>query len=234
MKKYIAFTSLIFLTLLSGCLYPNDRRAENQVPYPAQVELVQQAVNQFQEQDQVLPIMTKEADTPLYEKYVIDFTKLVPRFLEGPPGNSFEKGGVFQYVLVDVETNPTVKLMDLRLTNDVRSLQLRLDQYLQSNYLPIEETIDGGYFKLDYSKLNLKEEPFVQSPYTMQALPFIVNKEGKVAIDYRSDLYYTLQEKEMDALAEEEDIRYILLEDSLIVPSHSFPYRVVNGEIVLQ
>lgn len=234
MKKYIGLASLILLALLSGCLYPNERRAENQVPYPAQIQLVQSAVDQFLEQDGVLPLVTKEANTPLYEKYVIDFNRLVPRFIESPPGNAFERGGVFQYVLVDVEDNPTVKLMDLRLTNAVRDLQLRVNQYLLDNYLPVKEIVDQGYFTLDYTKLNLKEEPYVKSPYSMQALPFVVDQDGRVAIDYRKDLYLLLQEVNKEGFEDGRDIRYLLLQDSFIVPAHSFPYILLDGEVILQ
>ena len=32
-----------------------------------------------------------------------------------PPGNAYESGGVFQYVIIDAESNPTVKIVDLRI-----------------------------------------------------------------------------------------------------------------------
>ncbi|GAA0353006.1 hypothetical protein [Bacillus horti] len=235
MKKYIAcMMSIVFLLVLSGCLYPNERRAENQIPYPAMVESVQSAVDQFQEANGVLPIATRDADTPLYEKYVIEFQRLVPRFLEAPPNNSFERGGIFQYVLVDVEEDPTVMLLDLRLTNAVRDLQQRVNQYLRDQYLPVESIVDQQYVKLDYEALNLREEPTVQSPYSMQELPFIVDSSGRVGIDYKKDLYYFLEQSDFEQLEEGKDIRSILYQSSLLVPAHSFPYVIENGEIILK
>ena len=54
---------------LSGCLYPNDQLAKNNVPYDVQLNLVQQAVEQYAEMNQGrVPINTKENETPIFEK----------------------------------------------------------------------------------------------------------------------------------------------------------------------
>src|SRR5690606_11553457 len=96
--------------LLSGCLYPQEKKVENQIPYEDQIKSVQTAVDQYKETTNgLLPIKTRDYETPIYIKYPIDFSKLAPRFIATPPGNAYESGGVFQYVLIDVETNPTVK-----------------------------------------------------------------------------------------------------------------------------
>ena len=50
-------------------------------------------------------------------KYPIDFKRLVPQYMAEPPGNAYESGGVFQYVIVNAEKNPTVKIFDLRIAD---------------------------------------------------------------------------------------------------------------------
>jgi hypothetical protein len=232
MKLKTFFLFLTMSLILSGCFYPNERRAENQTPHPDQIEMVQRGVNQYKEEKGVLPIVTKEADTPIYEKYVIDFTKLMPKYLSRLPSNSFEDGGVYQYVLVDVEDDPKVKLLDLRLSTQVGRLQMRLNEYLRNNYIPVDQVIDKreGYFTLNYEKLNLKEQPMVQSPFSLQNLPLIVNNDGVVGIDYRIDLYQALQKRDNEDIGEGEDIRFILLEQGYFVPAYSFPYTIKDGE----
>lgn len=128
MKKGMLFSLLIILSvILSGCLYPQDKLAENQVPYEDQVKSVQSAVDRFQKDNGgILPIKTRDASTPIYQKYPIDFQKLVPKYMAEPPGNSFENGGIFQYVLVDVETKPTVKIFDLRIAETIRDVMIRI------------------------------------------------------------------------------------------------------------
>jgi hypothetical protein len=235
MKLKIFFLLLVMTLILSGCFYPSDRRVENQMPQPDQIEMVQKSVDQYREETGLIPIKNREANTPIYEKYVIDFKKMMPKYLSQLPANSFEKGGVYLYVLVNVEDDPKVKLIDLRLSKEVSRLQMRVNEYLVDNYLPIDQTIDNkaGYFTLDYKKLNLESEPTVQSPFSRQYLSFIVNQEGRVAIDYSIDLYQTLQKRENEDLTAGEDIRFILVEESFFVPVYSFPYTVIDGEPVL-
>lgn len=234
MKLKMALLFLAMVILLSGCFYPNDRRVENQRPHPEQIEMVQRSVDQYREKTGVLPIQTKEADTPIFEKYVIDFSKLIQqRYIDRAPSHSFEEGGVFQYVLVDVEDDPKVRLIDLRLSSEVRNLQMRVNDYLRRNsYLPVDQIIEGGYFTLDYKKLNLKSEPLVQSPFSRQYLPFVADQNGRIGIDYRLELYQAIQDKVGLSALEGEDIRFLLVENTYFVPVHSFPYTTKEGEPV--
>ncbi|HZG70319.1 MAG TPA: hypothetical protein VEY51_02200, partial [Chondromyces sp.] len=152
MKKFSIFLLLGLLSvLLSGCLFPEDQKAQNQVPYEEQVQSVQTAVNQYKEKnDGLLPIKTRDQDTPIYQKYPIDFKKLVPEFLAEPPGNAYESGGIFQYVLIDVETNPTVKLFDLRMAEQIREIQIRIQS---QGYPPFKADIAPNVYTLRYEKL---------------------------------------------------------------------------------
>lgn len=214
---------MITSVFLTGCAYPKDKLAQNQTPYQDQVTSVQAAVDQFQEDNGgILPIKTNENDTPIYQKYLIDFKKIAPKYMAEPPGNAYESGGIFQYVLIDVETNPTVKIFDLRIAETIRDINLRMKM---QKYPPYKEQLSRNVFTLDFTKLGFKEDPVATSPYTNQDLPFVITGDGEVYIDYQKDLYQILQ-KEQPKLEAGEDIREILYEDSLFVPAYSLPYTL--------
>ncbi|MEW9049818.1 MAG: hypothetical protein AB2392_01580 [Neobacillus sp.] len=216
---FIALTSLF----LSGCMYPDSKLAKNQIPYTDQLQAVQQAVNSFKEDNGgILPIKTKDADTPIYQKYPIDFKKIAPRYLAEPPGNAYESGGVFQYVLVDVETNPTVKLLDLRIAETIRDIRFRISA---NGYPPFEDRLGKNVYSIDYEQLGYEKPPFVLSPFTSQNLPLVITTTGDVVVDYRQDLYQELQKTDKQVKAGE-DIRFILVEDSMFVPAYSIPYTL--------
>lgn len=227
MKKLILVGLLMLITsVLAGCLFPNEKRVENQIPYPDQIHAVQQAVNQFQQDTGVLPIKTRDMETPIYQKYPIDFAKLVPRYIQQPPGNSFENGGVYQYVLVNVEEAPEVKLIDLTVMKEIQLLQSNLNQYLRKNDLaPIDEMVDLGLFTLRYEELGYSSPPRVRSPYFGNYLPLLIDNSGQILIDYKMDINMVLQEYELD-LEQGEDIRYILVDHFPFVPAFSIPYTL--------
>jgi hypothetical protein len=222
-KSLLVFM-IIIMFLLTGCMYPKEELAKNQVPYKDQISSVQSAVDQFQEDSGgLLPIKTKEGDTPIYQKYPIDFEKIVPKYLSDAPGNAFENGGIFQYVLVDVETNPSVKLIDLRVTDTIRDIKLRINA--NGGYPPYKDKLSENVYSLDFSKLGYKEEPFASSPFTTLNLPFVTGVDGEIYVDYRMDLYQVLQKNNLD-IGPNEDIRYLLVKDSMFVPAYSLPYTI--------
>ncbi|AST06976.1 hypothetical protein AF2641_08905 [Anoxybacillus flavithermus] len=228
MKKCLYFIMIVILSVsLSGCLYPQERLAQNEIPYKEQVDRVQQAVNEYrQATGGLLPIKTRDMSTPIYQKYPIDFNLLVPRYMAEPPGNAFESGGVYQYVLVDVETNPTVKLLDLRAAEAIRDLKLRIRMYQDAHgYPPFKEMLAKGVFTLDYKKLRLDAPPHVVSPYSGKNLPLIIDGKGEIYIDYRMDLYEKLQ-TEPHNYRHGDDIRDLLVKHSLFVPAYSLPYTI--------
>lgn len=224
--KLVALLILITI-LLTGCLYPQERRAENQVPYLDQLQSVQSAVNQFQEATGgLLPIKDRDMDTPIYQKYPIDFNRLMPRFMQDAPGNAFESGGVFLYVLVNVETEPTVKLIDLRVAEQLREVNLRINMYRNQNrFTPVSEPLSNTAFRLDHEKLNYDTAPHIVSPFTGNNLPIIVDTSGNAIVDYSMDLYEYLQTKE-HTYEQGDDIRDILVEHSVFVPAFSVPYTI--------
>lgn len=225
MKKAFNIISILFLAgvVLTGCMYPEERLSQNQIAYEDQLQSVQSAVDQYkQDNGGLLPIKTRDQTTPIYQKYPIDFKKISPQYMAEPPGNSFESGGVFQYVLVDAEKKPKVKIFDLRMAEAIRDINLRIKAY---GFPPYKEQIADNVFTIDFKKLGYKEEPKAISPYSGQNLPFVVTGNAEVYVDYRIDLFQALKQKETN-YEPGDDIRDILVEDTAFVPAYSMPYTI--------
>jgi hypothetical protein len=204
-------------------MYPKEELSQNQIPYKDQIQAVQTAVDDFQKDNGgILPIKTKEADTPIYQKYPIEFKRITPKYMADPPGNAFESGGIFQYVLVDVETNPTVKLFDLRMTETIRDINLRIRS---KGYPPYKKQIAKNVYSLDFKQLGFESPPYVVSPYTNQNLSLVITGNAEVCVDYRPDLYQELKKTDKQ-FKPGEDIRPILVNDSMFVPAYSLPYTL--------
>ena len=209
--------------VLSGCMYPESRKAENQVPYEDQLNNIQAAVDRYQENTGgLLPIQTRDMETDQYIKYPIDFAKIVPNYTEKIPSNAFEKGGIYQYVIMDVENDPTVKLVDLRSAEKIRELNI---QKRVNGYAPIADVITDNIYKLNYELMGYKKEPTVPSPYSNVELPLVVTGDGTIYVDYSIDLNRILTEDKPD-VKQGEDIRYLLVEKYPVVPAYSLPYTV--------
>lgn len=223
---------LIVVFVLSGCLYPNDELAKNQVPYEDQLTLVQTAVDQFRENSGgLVPIKTKTSDTPIFEKYMVDFEQLKQKSLiSGIPGNAFEKGGIYQYVLITPDDDPRVKLIDLRTTEAVRNVQGKLKIYRDKHlYPPFGQEVADGLYKIKHEELGLQNEPYVVSPFTNENLPIVMDVHGQLYIDYRIDLKHALEVYE-HSYTVGDDIRYVLADNTPFVPAHSLPYTVKDGD----
>ncbi|UFJ42795.1 hypothetical protein LOK74_09995 [Brevibacillus humidisoli] len=223
---------LLLSFLLGGCLYPEERRAENQVPSTVYLEMTQKAIEQYQADQGVLPIVTKEFDTPIFEKYEIDFKKLIPKYLPDYPGNSFEKGGMYKYVLIDVETKPTVRLIHLGIVSQVADVQLAVNRFYGNHEeWPIGQEVASGYHIVDFNKLN-RDEQQVESLVTNQLLPFVISNQGVVGIDYGADIAAVIRSTNA-TVPENTDPRHILARESLFVPIKSFAYTMKNDQPVL-
>ncbi|WP_335869728.1 hypothetical protein [Bacillus sp. 2205SS5-2] len=222
MKRFLKIIpTLMVVVVLSGCLYPEGDLAQNKIPYEEQIQSVQAAVNQYREDENgLIPIKTKENETPIYRKYLIDFSKIVPRYMASTPGNAYEKGGVFQYVLIDVEDAPKVKLFDIRIAEKIREISIRIRS---QGYPPFKEQIGDNVYTLDFSKLGYKQDPFVVSPYSENNLPFVITGNGDIFVDYRQDLFRKLQDPS-EVYEIGEDLRPLLVQDSHFVPAYSLPY----------
>lgn len=216
----------VFL-LLSGCLYPEERKVQHMAPKNDQLASVQQAVNEFKKENGgLLPIKTSRADTPLYQKYVIDFDRLSPRYLTEPPGTSFENGGEYLYVLTDVENEATVKLIDLKISEEIRELQLLLQMYKdRRKYPPFHEQLAVDIFTLNYEKLGLNKPPEVTSPVTGNSLPLLIDGRGEIVVDYRSDLSILLKQSG-ETFPKGEPIQDIYWKETSFVPAFSPEYTL--------
>ncbi|MBB6452198.1 hypothetical protein HNQ94_000643 [Salirhabdus euzebyi] len=235
MKKKWQLVFVLFLLLITtGCLYPNDRLAKNQVSNDLQLQTVQQAVESYREaKTGLLPIKNRNSDTPIFIKYPVDFNALKQNgFLASTPGNAFEEGGFYQYVIINVETNPTVKVIDLRMTEKLRQLNVQLEMYRNKHlYPPFGEMISNGVYNLNHEKIGLDEPPYVVSPYSQDNLPIVIDTNGELFIDYSKDLYRALKDFPND-YEQGDDIRYILAEQYPFVPAYSLPYTIKDGEPV--
>ncbi|MCB7070036.1 hypothetical protein LIZ76_08640 [Caldibacillus sp. 210928-DFI.2.22] len=224
MKKAIfLFTIMSICFILSGCLYPEDDQAKR-LPNEVEVEAVQKAVdNYYQDTDGILPIKNKDDETDMFMKYLVDFKRIVPQYLSEIPKNAYENGGVFQYVIMNPETNPTVKIFDLRIAEKIREVNYRL---VSKEYPPFKEVIGKNAFSLDYKKLGFEEDPMIESPYTGKNLPLIMSGEGEIYVDYTNDLYQLWETGKLSKVKPGEDIRIMLAEQSIFVPAYSLPYTI--------
>ncbi|SIS37117.1 hypothetical protein [Salimicrobium flavidum] len=225
---------LLIFVFLSGCMFPQSERAANNLPNDAQLAQVQSAVNQYKsQQNGLLPIRTKPNETPVFQKYQIDFTRLKETgLLATIPGTAFENGGYYQYIIIRPETEAEVKVIDLRVTDKVRELETTLHFYEQENeFTPYKEQIVPGVYSLDHEKLGLDEPPTLESPYTGNLLPLYANGSGDVVIDYRKDLNHFLKETD-HSYQPGDDIRYLLTDQSPIAPAYSPPYTIKDGDPV--
>jgi len=215
-------------------MYPDEERRLHQAPYEDQLESTQRAVVQYQEDTGVLPIKTRDADTPLFRKYPINFSQLVPAYLQAPPGNSFESGGSYQYVLIDPEETAEVKLIDLRSIRVIQDLERKIFQYRSKNeYAPVKEVVGNELLRLDFDKLGYEEEPLIESPFhPNHRLPILYRTDGSVIIDYSLDIQQYIGEYGWGNHQEEDDLLWLLIEHSPFVPVNSLPQTIEDGEVI--
>jgi hypothetical protein len=83
----------------------------------------------------------------------------------------------------------------------------------------------NNVFSLDFKKLGYEKTPYAVSPFTGQNLPFVITGDTQIYVDYSSDLYQTIKNKK-EAVKAGNDIRPILVKDSMFVPAYSLPYTV--------
>lgn len=233
MKAWLRSAMVAVLCIaLSGCMYPNEMKKQNQIASGEYLMLVQNAIDQYKAKTGVLPIKNSDETTPLYEKYPIEFSKLKGRYLSEVPANAFENGGTAIYVLVDAETKPTVKMMDLTSFQQTVEIQKRVDEYKAKTggQLPLGAAVSQGFHYIDFDKLKMKPEQ-VRSVYSPQVLlPFLVHDSGHVAIDYAPEMMRIIDKQQLQSkLDGNQDLRELLVKNSGFVPSRSYAYRWQNN-----
>ena len=230
-RKGSSFLLLSLTLLLAGCMYPSEQ-SESGIPYADQIESVQKAVDAYQQNSGgLLPIKTRELETDIYIKYPIEFSQIVPAYTKEIPSTAYEKGGVFQYVLMNVEDDPTVKLVDLRTAERIRELNLR--KSINGGSIPYLDEIGNNIYEIDFKTMGFKEDLTVKSPYSETYLPIVVGGDGNFYVDYSIDLQRLLNENRFD-VKPGDDIRKLFEEISPILPAYSLPYTVnENNEPVI-
>jgi hypothetical protein len=225
LKRY--FTLLIIPLLLSGCVYGNEIKQQNAPATSEYISVVQGAVDQYIKRNGVPPIQNKVEDTPIYEKYLVDFTKLRNyNMISMVPANAFENGGTAIYVLVNIEIKPQVKLMDLPSYQQMVELQRQVDVFIKKNkILPKGEAVAEHFYRLAADKLSLKKTQ-IQSPYSRQLLEIVIHDSGRIAIDYTPDLLKAMNKSGLQQSYDPKlDLRTVLVEQAFFVPGWSYPYK---------
>lgn len=219
MRKFNVLVILSFMILLlTGCMYPDDERIGSSIPPDVDIDNVESAVLNFQEgEGGILPIKTV-TDAVEYLSYQIEFTRIVPQYLSEIPATAYENGGHFQYVIIDAEEDPKVKIADLRIIEELRSLSLRING--MGEHVELGEQVGPNVYQLDLDHYNLAENPTVTSPYTTTELNVYYSGGQEFVIDYRPDLDLMIENEGLE-FTTGEDIRSILYEYTPVVPIYA-------------
>jgi hypothetical protein len=231
-RTMIALIGISFIALtLSGCLYPRELRNGNQLSAEESVVIVQQAIDRYLEERGVLPIKNSTPETPVYEKYIIDFSKLVQfNYLSSIPPAAFEQGGNYYYLIIDELEDPKVKLMDLVSFQAVGDVQKAVDRYRKANgTLPSAGTAAPDFVWIDFKALRIKE-PQIKSVYSGQLLNLVLHRSGQVFIDYSIDIMQRIKRKSNFTPDPKMDLRTILVDETSFVPVKSTAYYWKNNE----
>lgn len=227
--------SLISLTLtLSGCLYPGEEKQAS-VNYRESVKRIQAAVDDYQQEEGLLPILNADDTTPRYEKFRIDLDKLKQRgYLDDIPATAFEQGGSAYFLILNEEVDPVVKVMDLVTVQKVNDIQLQIDRYKSAHggNLPVLNELYPGLYTIDHKKAGTSSISLT-SVYSGQTLDFIMDKDGSVYVDYVFDIMAAI-DKNGGEHDENKDLRLDLEQASYYVPVKSLPYLWINSQPVPQ
>lgn len=230
-----ALILMLLPALLTGCLYPGENTQENKVSYRESVKRIQSAVDDFYQEQGILPIITAGSEVPRYEKYRVDLDQLKNRgYIDQIPNTAFEKGGSGYFLIIHEETEPTVKVMDLTTTQKVNDVQRAVNLYKMSHNdeLPAGEALYPGYTAVDLSQTDAKSVK-LNSVYSGQEMTFIMDENGTVYADYAFDIMQAIQKNGTDP-KEGEDLRRYLEQESYYVPVKSVPYTWQDGQPVAQ
>lgn len=217
---------------LSGCLYPKENLKQN-VPPKEAVRNVQAAIDQYYDELSLLPIKNSDQDVPKYEKFKIDFTKLLDKgYLSSIPIAAFENGGNYYFIVIDEETAPRVKLLDIVTFQKINDVQSWVKQYVDSRgSVPKHNEMYPGFYSIDYESMN-KSAPDIRSLFSGVGLSAIVDDNGVVYTDYGIDIMQLKQRNADLQATEQTDLREWLVDSSDYVPVKSPEYRLRNGEPV--
>jgi len=222
---------LLLSAVLTGCLYPKEQLAQNRMPPRDAVRIVQAAVEEYRRDTGLLPIRNADADTPRYEKFVVDLARLLRTgYLSDLPAAAFEKGGNYYFLVLDEETEPTVRLLNIAVLQKLNDLEKRVKEYAASHggALPAGEELYPSFRLLDFDKLGGRK-PDIRSVFSGQPIHVLVHESGEVFADYAADIR-RLVEGKGTAPAPDEDLRELLVSETLFVPVKSPVYHWIDGD----
>lgn len=231
-RQFAAFSALIVLLFaLSGCMYPKSQMKQNQVAPKEAVRNVQAAIDQYQSETGMLPMKNSTADTPKYEKFYIDFGVLNRTgYMSDIPSSAFEKGGNYSYLIIDEESKPRVKLLDILAFQKINDIQSWVTTYIQTNsVLPKGAQTYPGFYQIDYKAMS-KTAPTIRSVFSGQTIQAIVDENGVVFSDYGIDIMQYIQKSGKNDFETDFDLRTLLVDGSDFVPVKAPVYHFVNNE----
>ncbi|MFD1176341.1 hypothetical protein ACFQ3W_08510 [Paenibacillus puldeungensis] len=220
------------IALLSGCMYQEQALQQAPMSYAESVDRVQRALDRFQSEQGILPIYTAGPETPRYEKFRIDLGKMKQMgFLDEIPKAAFEEGGGVYFLVINEEIDPMVKVLDLVTVQKVNDVQRRVDLFRSSHggKLPGQGGAEtySGLFKVDLSQIQAKDNEQT-SVYSGQSLPYLMDAQGKVYVDYAFDIMQIIDQSKTTP-KQDMDLRELLIEYSAYVPVKSLPYHYIDG-----
>lgn len=218
----------MLLLVSSGCLYPSDQTPGSNVSARNTVMAVQDAVDRYRESTALLPIQNADQSVPQFEKFKVDFGKLQRMgYIESIPKLAFENGGGYLFLVIDEETNPTVKLLDLSVHQAIAAVQQKVDTYRNGGNDPAGAEAYPGFRYLDFDKLGMAR-PDIRSMYSQRPLELMMSDAGRVYADYGIDIAEALKKTETTPDADE-DLRRRLVQASDFVPVVSPVYKWVDN-----
>ncbi len=230
-KRAAALAAAIMLLPLAGCLYPDEYTPSNQVSAKEAVSAIQAAVDSYRKDTGLLPIENASEGTPLYEKFRLDFAKLKRMgYVTDIPKEAFESGGANQFLIIDEESDPKVKLLDLSVYQTIGTVQTKVNAYVlkHKGKQPVSDEKYPDFRAIDYKALGI-DDPAIRSMYTGRVLELMIDPGSTVYADYGIDIVKAL-EKSAAKPSESDDLRSLLADESFYVPVKSPVYRLVGGE----
>ncbi|WP_342561824.1 hypothetical protein NST84_19520 [Paenibacillus sp. FSL R7-0345] len=224
----------VLLSVFAGCMYPGEEQRPGGGSSES-VRRVQAAVDEYQGKEGLLPILNSDADTPRYEKFVVDLEKLRSEgYLDEIPSAAFEQGGNAYFLILDEETTPAVKLMDLVTVQKVNDVQRQVNRYKSAHggSLPAGEERYPGIYTVDAKSAGTTAVA-LSSVYSGQPQEFIMDGNGNIYADYSADIMYAVEQSGSTPAADQ-DLRTVLEAASYYVPVKSLPYLWMGGEPVPQ
>lgn len=219
---------LLFVLLgmsLQACLYSNEPRKENQQSVREGVLLVQHAIEEYQRETGLLPLVTSEQSAPRYEKFRVNFDLLKQReLLSVPPSCAFESGGTGIFLIIDEESSPKVRMMDLPTLQRAHDLERAVQAYKRAKGTwPRKEELYPGFYRIDEQSIGVRPSD-IFSPFSRRTLSFMMDKQGRVYADYAEDIRQLVTKSKQLPAKDGGDVRTLLTESSFFVPVKSVAY----------